>query len=94
MFDVADFDGKSGQYTVTTLRDALGHVASGRPDRGDALFSTVLFLACSADQVAGSADPYLDAGVETLVFQPDGPQAVMPELITAVGDVATRLQAT
>src|SRR5260370_39063849 len=22
------------QYTVTTLQDALGHVASGRPDRG------------------------------------------------------------
>jgi alkanesulfonate monooxygenase SsuD/methylene tetrahydromethanopterin reductase-like flavin-dependent oxidoreductase (luciferase family) len=82
------------QYTVTTLRDALGHVAAGRPDQGDTPFSTVLFLACSADQVAASAGPYLDAGVDTLVFQPDGPQSVMPELITAVGDVASQLQTT
>ena len=82
------------QYTVTTLRDALGHVAAGRPDQGGTPFSTVLFLACSADQVAASAGPYLDAGVDTLVFQPDGPQSVMPELITAVGDVASQLQTT
>lgn len=92
--EIADGVILDSQYTVTTLRDALGHVASGRHDRddGDAPFCTVLFLACSADQVAGSAGPYLDAGVETLVFQPDGPQAVMLELITAVGDVAARLQ--
>jgi len=28
-----------------------------------------------------------------LVFQPVGPQTALPELITAVGDVAERLQA-
>jgi hypothetical protein len=78
---------------VATLRDALAHVASGRADRGEVPFSAVLFLACGADQIAGSADPYLDAGVDTLVFQPVGPQTGMPELITAVGDVAARLQA-
>jgi alkanesulfonate monooxygenase SsuD/methylene tetrahydromethanopterin reductase-like flavin-dependent oxidoreductase (luciferase family) len=78
------------QYTPATLRDALGHVAAGRADRDESPFSAVLFLACSADQVAGSAGPYLEAGVDTLVFQPDGPQAVMSELITAVGDVAAR----
>ena len=61
-----------------------------RADRDDSPFSAVLFLACTADQVAGSAGPYLEAGVDALVFQPDGPQAVMPELITAVGDVAAR----
>ena len=52
----------------------------------------VLFLACNADQVDGSASPYLDAGVDTLVFQPVGPQTAMPELITAVGDEAARPQ--
>jgi hypothetical protein len=52
----------------------------------------VLFLACGADQVAASAGPYLASVVDTLVFQPDGPQDVMPGLITAVGDVAARLQ--
>ena len=74
------------------LRDALNHVASGRTDRGETPFSAVLFLACSADQVGASARPYLDAGVDTLVFQPDGPPPVMPELIAAVGDVAAQLQ--
>jgi hypothetical protein len=82
------------QYTVTTLRDALGHVVTGRSDPGKTPFSTVLFLACSADQVDGSANPYLDAGVDTLVFQPVGPQTALPGLITAVGDVAARLRAT
>jgi alkanesulfonate monooxygenase SsuD/methylene tetrahydromethanopterin reductase-like flavin-dependent oxidoreductase (luciferase family) len=82
------------QYTVDTLRDALGHVASGRADRGESPFNTVLFLACGADQVAASVGIYLDEAVDTLVFQPAGPQSVMAELITAVGDVATRLQAT
>jgi alkanesulfonate monooxygenase SsuD/methylene tetrahydromethanopterin reductase-like flavin-dependent oxidoreductase (luciferase family) len=82
------------QCTVTTLQDALGYVAASRPDRDETPFSTVLFLACGADQVAASAGPYLDAGVDTLVFQPDGPQSVMPELITAVGDVAAQLQTT
>jgi len=78
------------QYTPATLRDALGHVAAGRADRDEIPFSAVLFLECSADQIAGSADPYLEAGVDTLVFQPDGPQSVMPELMKAIGDVATR----
>jgi alkanesulfonate monooxygenase SsuD/methylene tetrahydromethanopterin reductase-like flavin-dependent oxidoreductase (luciferase family) len=92
--EIADGVILDSQYTVTTLRDALDRVASGRPDRGETAFSTVLFLACGADQVSESAGPFLDAGVDTLVFQPDGPQAVMPELITAVGDVAAQLQAT
>jgi hypothetical protein len=30
--------------------------------------------------------------VDTLVFQPVGPQTAMPELITAVGDEAARPQ--
>ena len=81
------------QYTVTTLRDPLGHVASGRAARGGTPFSTVLFLACGADQAAVSVGPYLEAGVDTLVFQPVGAQAVMPELITAAGEVAARLRA-
>ena len=89
--EIADGVILDAQYTVTTLRDALGHVESGRSDRGEMPFNTVLFVAASSDQVAGSADPYLAAGVDTLVFQPVGPQTVMPELITAVGDVAARL---
>jgi alkanesulfonate monooxygenase SsuD/methylene tetrahydromethanopterin reductase-like flavin-dependent oxidoreductase (luciferase family) len=88
--EVADGVILDSQYTPATLRDALGHVAAGRADRDESPFSAVLFLACTADQVAGSAGPYLEAGVDTLVFQPDGPQAVMSELITAVGDVAAR----
>jgi alkanesulfonate monooxygenase SsuD/methylene tetrahydromethanopterin reductase-like flavin-dependent oxidoreductase (luciferase family) len=88
--EIADGVILDSQYTPASLRDALGHVAAGRADRDDSPFSAVLFLACSSDQVAGSAGPYLEAGVDTLVFQPDGPQAVMPELITAVGDVAAR----
>jgi alkanesulfonate monooxygenase SsuD/methylene tetrahydromethanopterin reductase-like flavin-dependent oxidoreductase (luciferase family) len=76
------------KYTAATLRDALGHVASGRAGGDETPFSTVLFLACDADQVAGSARPYLDAGVDTLVFQPTGPPSGMPDLITAAGDVA------
>jgi alkanesulfonate monooxygenase SsuD/methylene tetrahydromethanopterin reductase-like flavin-dependent oxidoreductase (luciferase family) len=88
--EIADGVILDSQYTPASLRDALGHVAAGRADRDDSPFSAVLFLACTADQVAGSAGPYLEAGVDTLVFQPDGPQAVMPELITAVGDVAAR----
>jgi alkanesulfonate monooxygenase SsuD/methylene tetrahydromethanopterin reductase-like flavin-dependent oxidoreductase (luciferase family) len=92
--EIADGVILDSQYTVTALPEALGHVAAGRPDRGETSFSTVLFLACGADQVAASAGPYLDAGVDTLVFQPVGTQTVLPELITAVGDVATRLQAS
>jgi alkanesulfonate monooxygenase SsuD/methylene tetrahydromethanopterin reductase-like flavin-dependent oxidoreductase (luciferase family) len=92
--EIADGVILDAQYTLTTLRDALRHVESDRRDRGEPPFSTVLFLTSDADQVAASAGPYLDAGVDTLVFQPVGPQSVMPELITAVGDVAARLQAT
>jgi alkanesulfonate monooxygenase SsuD/methylene tetrahydromethanopterin reductase-like flavin-dependent oxidoreductase (luciferase family) len=88
--EIADGVILDAQYTVTTLRDALSHVASGRPDSGETPFSTVLFLACGADQVAGSAGPYLDAGVDTLVFQPVGPQAVLPELIMVAGAAAGR----
>jgi alkanesulfonate monooxygenase SsuD/methylene tetrahydromethanopterin reductase-like flavin-dependent oxidoreductase (luciferase family) len=92
--EIADGVILDSQYTVASLRDALGHVAAGRPDRGETPFNTVLFLACSTDEVAASGGPYLDAGVDTLVFQPEGPQSVMPELITAVGDVAVRLRTT
>jgi alkanesulfonate monooxygenase SsuD/methylene tetrahydromethanopterin reductase-like flavin-dependent oxidoreductase (luciferase family) len=90
--EIADGVILDSQYTVITLREALGHVAAGRPDRGETSFSTVLFLACDAEQVAASAGPFLDAGVGTLVFQPVGPQTVLPELITAVGDVVAGLQ--
>jgi alkanesulfonate monooxygenase SsuD/methylene tetrahydromethanopterin reductase-like flavin-dependent oxidoreductase (luciferase family) len=92
--EIADGVILDSQYTATTLRDALGHVAAGRPDSGETPFSTVLFLACGADEVAASAGPYLDAGVDTLVFEPEGPQSVMPELLTAVGDVAVQLRAS
>jgi alkanesulfonate monooxygenase SsuD/methylene tetrahydromethanopterin reductase-like flavin-dependent oxidoreductase (luciferase family) len=54
-----------------------------------ASFSTVFFLACKADEASRSAGPYLDAGVDTLVFQPVGPHAALAELITAVGDLTT-----
>jgi alkanesulfonate monooxygenase SsuD/methylene tetrahydromethanopterin reductase-like flavin-dependent oxidoreductase (luciferase family) len=91
--EIADGVILDARYTVATLRDALAHVASGRADRGEISLRTVLFLARGADQIAGSAGPYLDAGVDTLVFQPVGPQPALPELITAVGDLAARLQA-
>ena len=91
--EIADGVILDSQYTVSSLRDALGHVATGRHRRGETPFSTVLFLECSADHVDGSASPYLDAGVDTLVFQPVGPQTAMSELITAVGDAAARLRA-
>lgn len=83
--EIADGVVLDSQYDPTTLRHALGHVASGRSHRAETPFSTVLFLASSPDQVAGSAGPYLDAGVDTLVYQPVGPQTVLPEFITAVG---------
>lgn len=86
--EIADGVILDSQYTVTTLQTPLGHVASGRSARGEVPFSTVLFLACSADQVAVSVGPYLEAGVDTLVFQPVGSQTVMPELITAAGEIA------
>jgi alkanesulfonate monooxygenase SsuD/methylene tetrahydromethanopterin reductase-like flavin-dependent oxidoreductase (luciferase family) len=86
--EIADGVILDSQYTVTTLQTPLGHVASGRSAHGEVPFSTVLFLACSADQVAVSAGPYLEAGVDTLVFQPVGSQTVMADLITAAGNVA------
>jgi alkanesulfonate monooxygenase SsuD/methylene tetrahydromethanopterin reductase-like flavin-dependent oxidoreductase (luciferase family) len=86
--EIADGVILDSQYTATTVRDAIGHVARGRPDRGATPFSTVLFLACSADGAAESAEPFLEAGVDTLVFQPAGPQTRMAELITAAGEVA------
>ena len=89
--EIADGVILDSQYTVSTLRDALAHVASGRPDRGQTPFSNVLFLECSPDQVAESAGPYVEAGLDTLVFQPVGPQNGLPELVTAVGDVAKLL---
>ena len=76
------------RYTPVTVLDALGHVATGRAGR-ETPFSTVLFLACGADQAADSAGPYLEAGVDTLVYQPVGPQTPMPELITAAGAFAS-----
>jgi alkanesulfonate monooxygenase SsuD/methylene tetrahydromethanopterin reductase-like flavin-dependent oxidoreductase (luciferase family) len=88
--EIADGVILDSQYTVSTLRDALGHVSSGRASRGETPFSTVLFLAHSADEVVRSAGAYLAAGVDTLVFQPVGSQAVLPELIAAAGDVAAR----
>ena len=78
------------QYTPTTVRDALGHVTSGQAGRAETSFSTVVFLGCSADQAAKSAGPFFEAGVDTLVFQPMGPQTDLADLITAAGDVAAR----
>jgi alkanesulfonate monooxygenase SsuD/methylene tetrahydromethanopterin reductase-like flavin-dependent oxidoreductase (luciferase family) len=86
--EIADGAILDSQYTATTVRDAIGHVTSGRTGRADAAFSTVLFLACNADQAAESAGPFLEAGVDTLAFQPVGPQAAMPELIAVAGQVA------
>jgi alkanesulfonate monooxygenase SsuD/methylene tetrahydromethanopterin reductase-like flavin-dependent oxidoreductase (luciferase family) len=88
--EIADGVILDSQYTVTTLTDALANVGSGRADRGKAPFSTVLFLECDVDQVAGSAGPYLEAGVDTLVFQPAGSQAGLAALIDAAGEAAAR----
>ena len=86
--EIADGVILDSRYTATTVRDAMGHVTSGRTGRAEVPFSTVLFLACGAEQAAQSAGPFLEAGVDTLVFQPVGPQTALPELITAAGDVA------
>ncbi|MDT5017035.1 MAG: hypothetical protein QOD39_3195 [Mycobacterium sp.] len=90
--EIADGVVFDAHHTLATLPDALAHVASGRAGRTERSFSTVLFLECNADEVDGSAGPYLEAGVDTLVFQPVGPQAALRELIAAVGDIATQLQ--
>ena len=86
--EIADGVILDSQYTATTVRDALDLVSSGRAGRDDTAFSRVLFLACGANQAAESAGPFLAAGVDTLVLQPAGAQAEMPELITAAGGVA------
>jgi alkanesulfonate monooxygenase SsuD/methylene tetrahydromethanopterin reductase-like flavin-dependent oxidoreductase (luciferase family) len=90
--EIADGVILDSRYTATTVRDALGHVTSGRAGRDDTAFSTVLFLACGAAQVAESVGPFLAAGVDTLVFQPAGPQTDMPELIAATGEVAAAMR--
>ncbi|MBP1821122.1 LLM class flavin-dependent oxidoreductase [Mycobacterium sp. OAE908] len=90
--EIADGVILDSRYTATTLRDALGHVTSGRAGRCDTAFSTVLFLACGAAQVAESVGPFLAAGVDTLVLQPAGPQIDMPELIAAAGEVAAAMR--
>jgi alkanesulfonate monooxygenase SsuD/methylene tetrahydromethanopterin reductase-like flavin-dependent oxidoreductase (luciferase family) len=87
--EIADGVILDSAHTVTTLRDALSRVASGRVGVGDAPFSTVFFLACNAEEAGRSVGPYLDAGVDTLVFQPVGPHGALAELITAVGDLTT-----
>jgi len=42
----------------------------------------------SAEQIAAASVPYLDAGVDTVVFQPVGVQADMDALVRAVDEVA------
>jgi alkanesulfonate monooxygenase SsuD/methylene tetrahydromethanopterin reductase-like flavin-dependent oxidoreductase (luciferase family) len=42
----------------------------------------------SAEQIAAASVPYLDAGVDTVVFQPVGGQADMDALVRAVDEVA------
>ena len=78
------------QHKEGTLRDALGHVASGRPAVSETEFSTVSFVACSADDATRTVGPHLDAGVDTVVLQPVGTQDALTELITAAGDLAQR----
>jgi hypothetical protein len=88
--EIADGVILDSQYTPTTVRDAIDHVSSGRPGGHESPFSTVLFVSCNPDQVNTSVAPYVEAGVNTLVFQPVGPQTVLPELITAAGKSAPR----
>jgi len=78
------------QYTSATVRDALGHVTAGQAGQPESSFSTVLFLGCSADQAATSAGPFFEAGVDTLVFQPQRSQTELADLITAAGVVAAK----
>ena len=70
--EIADGVILDSQYTATTVRHALGHVATGRAGRGDTPFSTVLFLACSADQAAESAWPFVEAGWTPSLFSRSG----------------------
>src|SRR5690348_3754135 len=77
-------------YTPTTVRDALGHVSAGRDGRADTPFSTVLFLACSPERAARSAAAFAEAGVDTLVLQPEGPHTGLPDFVAAAGELATR----
>ena len=78
------------QYTSATVRDALGHVTAGQAGQPESSFSTVLFLGCSADQAATSAGPFFEAGVDTLVFQPQRSRTELADLITAAGVVAAK----
>lgn len=86
--EIADGVILDAHHTAATLGDALAQVSSGRADSRKTAFDTVSFLACAAGEAAQSAGPYLDAGVNTLVFQPVGSLAALAELITAVGDLA------
>jgi alkanesulfonate monooxygenase SsuD/methylene tetrahydromethanopterin reductase-like flavin-dependent oxidoreductase (luciferase family) len=88
--EIADGVVLDARYTPATVRDAFAHVASGRAGRDETPFTAVLFQPCGADQAAGLAGPYLDAGVDTLVYQPVGAQTALSELITAAGEVAAR----
>ena len=86
--EIADGVILDSQYTPVTVRDALGHVDAGRADRSGEPFSAVMFLECGADQIAGSAGAYFDAGVNTFVLQPAGPHVDMEEFVAAVGAAA------
>lgn len=44
--EIADGVVVDSRYSTRTVREALGHVAAGRPDADGRPFSTVLFLAC------------------------------------------------
>lgn len=82
--EVADGVILDSQYTPDTVRQALAHVDGGR-DQSGSPFSAVMFLECDADQIAGSAGAYFDAGVNTVVLQPAGPHVDMGEFVAAVG---------
>ena len=86
--EIADGVILDSQYTPVTVRDALGHVDAGRAGRSGSPFSSVLFLECGADEIAGSAGAYVDAGVNALVLQPAGPHVDMAEFVSAVGAAA------
>ena len=45
----------------------------------------------TADEIVAAVGSYLDAGVDTVVFQPSGPQSEFDEFVTAIGDVAGKL---
>jgi alkanesulfonate monooxygenase SsuD/methylene tetrahydromethanopterin reductase-like flavin-dependent oxidoreductase (luciferase family) len=45
----------------------------------------------TVDEIVAGVSAYLDAGVDTVVFQPTGTASEMNEFITAIGDVAGKL---